>query len=84
MHKPQRARALGPELFPVSTSPLFLEPLLGSASSKRVPENPGSVGRQLRNKQDQKGVIGSSCCGSVLTNPTNIHEDMGSIPGPIQ
>ena len=23
----------------------------------------------------------SSCCGSVLTNLTSIHEDMGSIPG---
>ena len=24
---------------------------------------------------------GSSCCGSVETNPTSIHEDKGSIPG---
>ena len=23
----------------------------------------------------------SSCCGSVVTNPTSIHEDAGSIPG---
>ena len=23
----------------------------------------------------------SSCCGSVVTNPTSIHEDEGSIPG---
>ena len=23
---------------------------------------------------------GSSCCGSVKTNPTSIHEDVGSIP----
>ena len=27
---------------------------------------------------------GSSLCGSVETNPTNIHEDAGSIPGPAQ
>ena len=26
----------------------------------------------------------SSCHGSVVTNPTSIHEDVGSIPGPIQ
>ena len=23
----------------------------------------------------------SSCCGSVVTNPTSIHEEVGSIPG---
>ena len=27
---------------------------------------------------------GSSCCGSVVTNPTSIHEDVGSIPGTTQ
>ena len=27
---------------------------------------------------------GSSCLGSVETNPTSIHEDTGSIPGPTQ
>ena len=26
-------------------------------------------------------VLGSSRCGSVVTNPTSIHEDMGSFPG---
>ena len=26
----------------------------------------------------------SSCCGSGVTNPTSIHEDVGSIPGPTQ
>ena len=26
----------------------------------------------------------SSHCGSVLTNPTSIHEDESSIPGPAQ
>ena len=25
--------------------------------------------------------LGSSCHGSAVTNPANIHEDMGSIPG---
>lgn len=24
----------------------------------------------------------SSCCGSVVMNPTGIHENRGSIPGP--
>ena len=26
-------------------------------------------------------MLGSSCHGSALTNPTSIHEDAGSIPG---
>ena len=29
-------------------------------------------------------ITGGSCCGSVETNPTSIHEDVGSIPGLIQ
>ena len=28
-----------------------------------------------------KHCFGSSCCGSVITNPSSIHEDVGSIPG---
>ena len=28
-----------------------------------------------------KGHLGSSHCGSVVMNPTSIHEDVGSIPG---
>ena len=28
-----------------------------------------------------KFIIGSSCCGSAVTNPTSILEDTGSIPG---
>ena len=28
-----------------------------------------------------RGVSWSSCCGSAVTNPTSIHEDMGSILG---
>ena len=31
-----------------------------------------------------KNVARSSCCGSVETNLTSIHEDMGLIPGPAQ
>ena len=27
---------------------------------------------------------GNSLCGSAVTNPTSIHEDVGSIPGPAQ
>ena len=33
-------------------------------------------------KEKKKG--GSSRCGTVETNPTSIHEDAGSIPGPAQ
>ena len=29
----------------------------------------------------QEDLAGSSCCGPVVMNPTNIHEDMGLIPG---
>ena len=29
----------------------------------------------------KKKFVGSSYCGSVLMNPTSIHEDMGYIPG---
>ena len=29
-------------------------------------------------------MYGSSCCASVVKKPTNIHEDMGSIPDPSQ
>ena len=36
-------------------------------------------------KKDGKVIgrkdMGSSCCGSVETNPTSIHEDPGAIPG---
>ena len=30
---------------------------------------------------DIANISWSSCCGSVVTNPTSIHEDAGSIPG---
>ena len=29
----------------------------------------------------KKKMRGSYCCGSVLTNPTSNHEDLGLIPG---
>ena len=29
-----------------------------------------------------KNVLGHSCCGSAVMNPTSIHEDADSIPGP--
>ena len=31
----------------------------------------------------KKILWGSSCSGSVEMNPTSIHEDVGSIPGPV-
>ena len=36
----------------------------------------------VRQKKQKKGrKEGSSYCGSVVMNPTGIHEDAGSIPG---
>ena len=32
----------------------------------------------------KKSHYWSSSCGSVVTNPTSIHEDVGLIPGPAQ
>ena len=32
----------------------------------------------------KKYIFGSSCCGAAEMNPTSIHEDAGSIPGPTQ
>ena len=32
----------------------------------------------------QENKTWSSHCGLVVTNPTNIHEDTGSIPGPVK
>ena len=41
------------------------------------------------NAEDHKCLLrktteGSSSCGSVVMNPTSIHEGAGLIPGPIQ
>ena len=37
----------------------------------------------LNEVRDQTHILGSSHCGSALTDPTNIHEDVGSVPGRI-
>ena len=34
--------------------------------------------------EKRNGVTWSSHCGTVETNPTSIHENVGSIPGPTQ
>ena len=41
-------------------------------------KKPSEVGYPDIFKDKEKG---SSCCGSVVTNSTSIHEEMGSIPG---
>ena len=33
---------------------------------------------------EEVDILRSSGCGSVVTNPTSIYEDTGSIPGPAQ
>ena len=40
-----------------------------------------SIKKQTTGKTKEKG---SAHCGSVVTNPTSIHEDTGSIPGLVQ
>jgi len=44
--------------------------------------------KQLRRPSEvsyiRSRILGSSHCGSVVTNSTSIHEDAGSIPGPSQ
>ena len=46
------------------------------------------MGLSVQNKESQghreRKKLGSSCCGSVVTTLTSIHEDVGSIPGPAQ
>ena len=37
--------------------------------------------RQKKHKQRITEISGNSHCGSVVMNPTRIHEDAGSIPG---
>ena len=39
-------------------------------------------GREMSLLKDYN--LGSSCRGSVVMNPTSIHEDAGLIPGPAQ
>ena len=47
---------------------------------------PEKAERQKKKKKKKKGrkLSGISHCGSVMTNPTSIHEDVGLIPGPAQ
>ena len=42
---------------------------------------PGSISGLGTEENPHQATAGSSCCGSVVTNPTRIHEDTGSIPG---
>ena len=45
-------------------------------------ESPYAVGKALvKAKGQKKSQIRSSHHGSAVTNPTSIHEDVGSIPG---
>ena len=50
-------------------------PLFGGQFDKSSPNACCSV---------RKAIVGSSHCGSVVVNPTSIHEDTGSAPGLIQ
>ena len=36
------------------------------------------------NNTELKNASRNSCCGSAEMNPTNIYENLGSIPGPAQ
>ena len=38
-------------------------------------------GREIAAETSKKMMRGSSQCGSMVTNLTSIHEDVGSIPG---
>ena len=46
-------------------------------------EHPGVLtrGRKKAGQCKKECFVGSSHCGSAVTNPTSIHEDAGSIPG---
>ena len=43
-------------------------------------KDPG-MGMSLAHSTDGKRPSGTFCCGTVVTNPISIHEDVGSIPG---
>ena len=56
-------------------------PFLGVASPP-LPFEDGPGGLiQERGRGWSEELQGSSCRGSVITNPTSIYEDAGSIPG---
>ena len=42
---------------------------------------PYAVGRPKRKKKEKKKAYGSPCCGSTVTSPTRIHEDVCSLSG---
>ena len=57
-------------------SPLYFQPACGYALSACVVE------AMVENRQHAlREPIGEFPCGSVVTIPTSIHEDAGSIPG---
>ena len=41
-------------------------------------------GKSNTQLDSQSKETGSSRCGSVVTNPTGVHEDVGSVPGLVQ
>ena len=43
--------------------------------------NQERLGYAVEQKTPKAQWYGCFCCGSVVINPTSIHEDMGSIPG---
>ena len=53
--------------------------LLVGTANEPVPDNQGGENREVQCPQ-----VRSSWCGSVVTNLTGIHEDVGLIPGPAQ
>ena len=61
---------------------LGFEGHVGVCQMKKVEkEHSRWMGNYMKGKQVQKDKMRSSRYSSVVTNPTNIHEDVGSIPG---
>ena len=60
----------------IDTCPCSLV-LGGCISQDRAPRDPG----KKNDYPDKNTGKGSSHCGTVVMNPSNIHEDAGSIPG---
>ena len=50
----------------------------------REPRNKPMYLWSIHNKEVKNITAWSSCYGSVVMNPTSIHEDAGSIPGLVQ
>ena len=64
----------GKKICRISTDPSLC--ILSSSQRKEHDWEPSSY-----HAKSSKHFTGSSHCGSVVTNPTSIHEDTGSIPG---